>query len=316
MNLTTRILLTMVCLLAVGVQAGNWPAWNGPSGSGVTPETQLPLRWNATENVLWKVPLPDRGNSSPIVWGDRVFITQAIERENRLAVVCLNRANGKVLWQSGISHLEKAPTHDANPYGSASPVTDGERVIAWFGSAGILLLRPQWQGSFGVAIWETKSPVGLCSVASHLCRLVLFELRSRRRTFLIALDKKTGKTVWKVDVPAVQAKERTDGFAGQSNGVIGSWSTPVVIKTNGRDELIVSFPEQVRAFDPKTGKELWVCDGLNPLVYSSPIYGDGVVVAMGGFLGTLVAVKPGGNGNVPLRIAYGRERNKNQLGTE
>ena len=295
MNLTVRISLTMICLLAVRPQAGNWPAWHGPSGSGVSPETQLPVRWSARENVLWKVPLPDRGNSSPIVWGDRVFITQAIERESRLAVVCLNRANGRILWQAGIAHSEKAPTHDANPYGSASPVTDGERVIAWFGSAGIYCYdlngKALWSRDLGKQNHQwgyAASPV----IYGDWCFL---NFGPGERTFLIALDKKTGKTVWKVDVPAVQAKERTDGFAGQSNGVIGSWSTPVVIKTNGRDELIVSFPEQVRAFDPKTGKELWVCDGLNPLVYSSPIYGDGVVVAMGGFLGTLVAVKPGGN---------------------
>ena len=132
MKLTSRFCLGIVLLAAV-VHAGNWPAWHGPKGSGVTPETSLPTRWSASENVRWKVPLPDRGNSSPIVWHDRVFVTQAIEKENRLTVMCLNRANGKLLWQSGTTYSEKDPTHETNPYGSASPVTDGERVIAWFG---------------------------------------------------------------------------------------------------------------------------------------------------------------------------------------
>lgn len=306
----------MISLLAVGVQAANWPAWHGPKGSGVTPETHLPVRWSATENVRWKVPLPDRGNSSPIVWRDRVFVTQAIEKDNRLTVLCFNRASGRVLWQSGISYLEKDPTHETNPYGSASPVTDGERVIAWFGSAGVYCYnmngKELWRRDLGKQNHQwgyAASPI----IYGDLCFL---NFGPGERTFLIALDKKTGKTVWKFDVPELQSKERTDGFSGQRNGVVGSWSTPIAINVSGRDELVVSFPEQVRAFDPKTGKELWVCDGLNPLIYSSPIYGDGVVVAMGGFLGTSLAVKPGGNGNVTAtNRLWKRERNKNQLGT-
>ncbi len=316
MHFTTRTVLAMVSLLAVGVHAANWPAWHGPNGSGVTPDTNLPMRWSATENVRWKVPLPDRGNSSPIVWRDRVFVTQAIEKEHRLTVICLNRANGKVLWQSGTTYSEKAPTHETNPYASASPVTDGERVVAWFGSAGVYCYdfngKELWNRNLGKQNHQwgyAASPI----IYGDLCFL---NFGPGERTFLIALDKRTGKTIWKVDVPPVQPRERTDGFAGQRNGAIGSWSTLLAIQFNGREELIVSYPEQVRAFDPKTGKELWVCDGLNPLIYSSPIYGDGVVVAMGGFRGTLVAVKPGGNGNVTAtHRLWKRERNKNQLGT-
>lgn len=313
---TMRTSLSIILLLAVGIHAGNWPAWHGPKGSGVTPETTLPVRWSASENVRWKVPLPDRGNSSPIVWLDRVFVTQAIEKENRLTVMCLNRADGKLLWQSGTTYSERDPTHETNPYGSASPVTDGERVIAWFGSAGVYCYdmngKELWRRDLGKQSHQwgyAASPI----IQGDLCFL---NFGPGERTFLIALDKKTGKTVWKVDVPQVQPTTRTDGFAGQRNGVVGSWSTPITINVDGRDELILSFPEQVRAFDPKTGKELWVCDGLNPLIYSSPIYGDGVVVAMGGFLGTLVAVKPGGTGNVTAtHRLWKRERNKNQLGT-
>jgi outer membrane protein assembly factor BamB len=316
MNLTKLTGLASALFLAVAVQAGNWPAWHGPNGSGVTPETNLPVRWSATENVRWKAPLPDRGNSSPIVWGDRVFITQAIEKEKRLTVLCLNRATGKVLWQSGIAYSGNDLTHETNPYGSASPVTDGERVIAWFGSAGVFCYdlngKELWRRDLGKQNHQwgyAASPI----IRGDLCFL---NFGPGERTFLIALDKRTGKTVWKVDVPPLQPKERTDGFAGQRNGVIGSWSTPIAINANGREELIVSFPEQLRAFDPKTGKELWVCDGLNPLIYSSPIFGDGVVVGMGGYLGTSVAVKPGGTGNVTAtHRLWKRERNKNQLGT-
>ena len=316
MNFRKRTFVVVVSFLAAGIQAANWPSWRGPNGSGVAPEANLPLQWSATENVRWKAALPDRGNSSPIVWRDRVFVTQTIEKEHRLVVMCFNRADGKVLWQSGTTYSQKDPTHDANPYSSSSPVTDGERVIAWFGSAGIYCYdfngKELWRRDLGKQNHQwgyAASPI----IHGDLC---ILNFGPGDRTFLTALDKKTGKSLWKVDVPQVAPKVRTDGFAGQRNGVSGSWSTPLVINVNGRDELIVSFPEQIRAFDPKTGTELWVCDGLNPLVYSSPIYGDGVIVAMGGFQGTSVAVKPGGTGNVTAtHRLWKRERNKNQLGT-
>jgi len=100
---------------------------------------------------------------------------------------------------------------------------------------------------------------------------------------LVALNKKDGRTVWKYDEPAIDVGKRTDGFRGQEPGIICTYSTPLVVKAAGRDELIMSFPRYLRAFDPETGKELWHCDGLNPLVYTSPIYSDGIAVAMGGF---------------------------------
>src|SRR5262245_30958171 len=287
-----RMGLSMILLLAVGAQAGNWPAWHGPSGSGVTTETNLPVRWSATENIRWKVPLPDRGNSSPIVWRNRVFITQAIEKENRLAVLCLNRANGRVLWQSKITYSEKDPTHEANPYGSASPVTDGERLIAWFGSAGVYCYdlngRELWRRDLGKQSHQwgyASSPI----IYGNLC--VVYH-GPGEKSALVALDKKNGQTIWQVDVPEMKPTERTDGFAGKGPGIIGAWSTAIVVKANDREELIASFPGRLRAFAPATGKELWSCDGLNPLVYTSPVYGEGLVVTMGGFFGSSMAVKP------------------------
>lgn len=117
--------------------AANWPAWRGPTGSGITTETNLPTKWSATENVRWKVKLPDRGNSTPIVWGNKVFISQPIEAENRRTLICFDRVTGKQLWQSGTVFQETEPSHRTNPMCSPSPTTDGERVIAWFGSAGV-----------------------------------------------------------------------------------------------------------------------------------------------------------------------------------
>src|SRR5437867_1937152 len=134
--MTTRLLLTTVFLLTSAVlRADNWPAWRGPLGTGISSETNLPVAWSSKTNVKWRVPLPEPGNSTPIVWGARVFITQA-EGERR-TVMCFERAAGKLLWQSGVTSREKEPTHPTNPYCSASPVTDGQRVIASFASDGL-----------------------------------------------------------------------------------------------------------------------------------------------------------------------------------
>jgi outer membrane protein assembly factor BamB len=248
--------------------------------------------------VKWKVPLPDRGNSTPIVWGSRVFVTQPLEKENRRTLLCLDRADGKLLWQSGVTYTDKEASHKTNPQCSASPVTDGERVIAFFGSAGLFAYdfngKELWRRELGKHIHEwgnAASPV----LHGDLC---ILNFGPGPNNFLLAVDKRTGKTVWKVATPDEHPAERTDGFKGQKKGVIGSWSTPILVKAGGRDELVMSYPNDLRAFNPQTGALLWKCDGLNPLIYTSPIFGDGVVVGMGGFYGTTIAAKTGGSGDV------------------
>ena len=301
-------------ILSANVSDGaNWPAWRGADGSGITAEKDLPVLWSATENVRWKIKLPDRGNSTPITWGGKVFITQGVE--NRRTVTCFDRLNGQQLWQAGPAYDEEERSHATNPQCSASPVTDGERVIAWFGSAGVYCYdmdgKELWRRDLGKQDHQwgyAASPV----IDGDLCYL---NFGPGPRSFLIALDTKSGKTAWQIDVPEIQPAERSDGFTGRTNGVIGSWSTPLLIEANGRRELILSFPEWLKAFDPKTGKELWRCGGLNPLIYTSPSYANGVVVAMGGFQGVSIGVKPGGNGDVTdTHRLWRTERHKNRLG--
>ena len=140
-SLVKRVALTsfFVILSTAGFPAAvaNWPAWRGPEGNGISPETNLPLRWDSKENVRWRVALPGPGNSTPIVWSNRVFLTQSVPKENRRTVMCLDRADGQILWQAGTVWTEKESGGSGNPPCTPSPVTDGERVIAWFGSAGI-----------------------------------------------------------------------------------------------------------------------------------------------------------------------------------
>ncbi len=311
-------LLTLTtCASLITASASSWPEWRGSGGSGVADEKGLPTRWSSQENVRWKVPLPDRGNSTPAVWGNRVFITQPIESEGKRLVLCLDRISGKELWRAGTTYNLPEETHETNPQCSASPSTDGERVIAWFGSAGVFCYdvngKELWKRDLG----KQKHNWGYSSSPVIHKDLVILHFGPGERAFLVALNKKTGETVWQTDIPEVRSLKRTDGFAGQeATGRLGSFSTPIVIAANGRAELVMSFPDDVRAYDPMTGKEFWRCGGLNPLIYTSPIYADGVVVAMGGFQGTSIAVKPGGSGDVTAtHRLWQTVRTKNRIGS-
>lgn len=298
----TRILIAVSALAALlaNASANNWPTWRADvTGGGESPEKGLLTTWGKDSNVKWRVDLPDRGNSTPVIWGDKIFITQVVEDDNFRSVMCFGRTNGKLLWQKGVKYSEPERSHRTNPYCSASPVTDGKRVIATFASAGVFCYdmdgKLLWKRDLGRQdhVWgNASSPV----LHHDLC--ILYH-GPGEGSYMIAMDKFTGKTVWKFDEPKWKVGKRTDGFKGnEDKGIVGSFSTPIIVKTDGRDELIMSFPMEVRAFNPETGSELWRCGGLNPLVYNSPVYHDGVVVAMGGYYGNSIAVKVGGSGDV------------------
>lgn len=278
--------------------------WRGATGNGVSEEKNLPVRWSATENITWKVALPQRGNSTPVVWGDHIFLTQPLEEENRRTLMCLDRRNGKVLWQRGVIYTVKEETHRTNPYCSESPATDGERVITAFGSAGV-----RCYDFSGKLLWarEDLAPIefewgSAVSPVLHGDRVYVYRGPSKK-AHLLALDKRTGKILWRADDPPVTTKGRTDGFRGNRDTKywVCSYATPLVIphkSTNGSEAVLMTPPGAMRAHDPATGKVLWSCTGLNPLVYASPNFRDGVAVAMGGFYGTTIAVRTGGKGDV------------------
>jgi outer membrane protein assembly factor BamB len=278
---------------AIG-QAADWPAWRGPSGDGHSADKTLPLKWSRTENVRWKIPLPGPGNSTPIVWRDRVFLTQAIENGRRRAVLCLNRADGKILWQRETVYTEPESTHATNPYCSASPVTDGERVIASLGSAGMVCYdfagKELWRKDVGKMehIWgNASSPILYRDLAILWCG-------PGERQVLLAVNKATGESAWQHDEPGGKS-----GKGGGQADWIGSWATPLIIQIDGHDELILPVPLKVKGFAPQSGKELWTCDGLGKLVYASPVCSsDGIVVALSGYHGSGLAVRAGGKGDV------------------
>jgi outer membrane protein assembly factor BamB len=288
--------------------AENWPAWRGAGGSGICAEKKLPLRWSTNENVRWRVALPARGNSTPIIWNERVFITQAVETQR--TVMCFDRRDGKLLWQAGPTWMEKELTYPENPPCTPSPVTDGKRVIAWFGSAGVYCYdfegRELWHHDLG----KQSHMWGYASSPALYRDLCFLNFGPGAPSYVIALDKETGGTIWKYDLPPLHAGAKWEDFGGDAkydekpdavkvSEVAGSWATPLLVPADGHDELIVAFALRLMGFAPKSGAQLWTCDGPNIGIYSSPFFGEGMVgLNAAGLTNAVMVVRPGGRGNV------------------
>jgi outer membrane protein assembly factor BamB len=222
------------------------------------------------ENVAWKVALPDRGNSTPVVWGDKVFVTQAIEKEGKRLLLCFDKKTGKQLWDAGTIYKEKELTHATNPYCAASPATDGERVIVFHASAGVFCYdlngKELWKRTdLGKQhhIWGNgTSPV----IAGDR---VFLNFGPGENTVLYASTKRRERPCGSTRNPAVPPV-RPATRPGSAPGVIRCCAS-----AGSRDELLMSYPGRACAFDPMSGKELWTCGGLTPLVYNSPLFADG-----------------------------------------
>ncbi|MBT4867380.1 MAG: PQQ-like beta-propeller repeat protein [Planctomycetaceae bacterium] len=276
--------LALFVVLASNLHAGDWPAWRGPTGQGYSDDTAIPLTWSDSENVKWKVPLEFQGNSTPIVSGKKIFLTQANNKGATRSLLCLSRTDGKLLWKKDVTHADKELSWNPNWYSNSSPVTDGKRVIVSFASAGMycydmdgkeLWKRTDlgsWQHKFG----SGSSPIIYGDTAILWCG----PNEKQGRNFLLSVNKETGKTVW----------EHDEKF--------GSWGTPLIVKHDGKDQLLLGTNPMLKGIDPKTGKELWKCGGHNKFVYASPLFGNGTVVGMTGYNGQAFAVTLGGKGDI------------------
>jgi outer membrane protein assembly factor BamB len=268
-----------------GEGANYWPRWRGPSGQGYVRGTNYVDTWSATTNIEWKVPVPGRGHSSPIIWGDHIFLTTARD-ESRLSMLAYSRTDGRLLWDTPVpTELGVEHTYPKNSKVSATPTTDGELVYASFGTHGLAAFDFS-----GRIVWQT--PIGRIdnyhgsagSPVLYKDRLFLYQ--DHRRTedtgaFVAAYDRKTGKSIWKT--------ERTQ--------TVG-WGTPIVINAGGRDELIVNSQQLVQAYDVNTGKELWRVRGMLREVIPTCVVGHGLVFCSSGRAGPTFAIRPGGSGDV------------------
>jgi outer membrane protein assembly factor BamB len=216
-------------------------------------------------------------------------------------LLCFDRANGKELWKTDVEHAEKEQTWQNYPYCHASPVTDGERVIVSFGSAGMhcydLAGKELWKrtdlGSWQHIFGNASSPI----IHGDMAILWCGPNDKKGRNYLLAVDKKTGKTIWEHD-----EKE-------------GSWGTPIITSIDGMEQLVLGMGPHLKGFDPKTGKELWLCKGITSYVYTSPLVKDSYAVAMSGYGGAGMALKVGGMGDITANRLWLHPRNNQRVGT-
>jgi outer membrane protein assembly factor BamB len=276
----SAVVQSEIRMVPVEGEAGRyWTRWRGPSGQGLVEGAGYVDRWSSSENILWKTPLPGRGNSSPIVWRDRVFLTTAHDGGARLAVLAFRRADGAPLWETAVPG-RAGRAHQKNGQASATAATDGERVYVSFGSVLAALDlegRVVWRQEFGpIANYHGAAGTPLL----YGDRVIVYQ-DQYRDSFIAAFDARTGRELW-----------RTPRTAS-----VG-WGTPVAVRVGDRDEIVVNGQGRVRAYDPMSGAELWFCSGTTNEVVPTPVVGHGLVFSTSGRAGPTLAIRPGGRGDV------------------
>lgn len=224
--------------LAVAADA-NWHQWRGPRGDGHTAETGFPIRWDAS-SVVWKTPLKGSGQSSPTIWGERMFLTTALDGGKQRLVFCVDVREGRVLWEQVAWTGEPEKSHGMNGWASATCATDGEVVVAFFGKGGLHAYSVAGEHLWSRDLGPFEGPWGTAASPLIVGELVIQNGDSDRDAFLEAFDRKTGKTIWR--------RPRPDHRG---------WSTPILVRQDGRDQLVLNGHTGVTAYDPATGTELW-----------------------------------------------------------
>jgi outer membrane protein assembly factor BamB len=303
MNIKTAALLLTLILAFVfdsgfvaPLSAENWPAWRGPSANGISRETNLPVKWSKTENITWRLALPEWSGSTAIIWGERIFLNVAEGTE--LYLWCVDRTKGQPLWKkhlSGNNHRERKQNMS-----SPSPVTDGRNVWVMTGTgflkafdfAGKELWARDIQkeyGRFGLNWGYASSPL---LHEDSLYVQVLHGMRTDDPSYLLRIDKATGKTLWRVERATTAIRESPD-----------SYTTPALLRYNNVTEIVVTGGDAVTGHEPATGKELWRANGLNPrndaayrIVASPIVFGEMIYAPTRER--PLLALKPGGRGDV------------------
>ena len=262
-----------------------WSQWRGPLGTGESPTAKPPTRWSETENIKWKVPMPGLGHSTPAVWGDNIFVTTAIpfgpkfepihdgapgshdnvmvSQKFKFEALAYSRANGKIKWQKTLhAAVPHEGGHVSASLASGCPVTDGTHLIAYFGTHGLYCLDYQgnvvWKKTLGKM--KTKHAHGEGASPALLGDILLINWDHEGESFVVALDKSTGKELWR------QPREE-----------VTSWSSPILYQHRDRVQAIVAGTGAVRGYDAKTGEVIWSCSGLSNNIVATPIAKDGIV---------------------------------------
>ena len=310
-NATVPVALSVVAWLSqlswagdfLALKSQNWHHWRGPNANGTSATADPPVTWSETENIRWKVAVDGHGNASPIVWGDKVFLLTAIgtgrvdpaltppgqqpERpfgikypntHHQYVVICLDRNTGRELWRRvAAEEVPKEGHHDDNSFATASPTTDGQRLYAWFGSAGLYCYDLDgnliWDRDLGdvqtrLSFGEGSSPV------VHGNRLIVIR-DQEDQSYVVALDARSGKTVWQVDRDEPSA-----------------WATPLVVEHGGETQVITNGKNRVRSYNLKDGSLIWECGGQVSNVAPSPVATAETVFCMSGYRGSALFALP------------------------
>jgi outer membrane protein assembly factor BamB len=323
----TRAVPTRTITLAAGARApsrpnsdkqnGSWPSFRGPQASGIAEKQNLPDRWDAKtgDNILWRTPIPGLAHSSPVVWGNRIFVTSAVSSDpkatfrpglygdgdaskdrslHRWMIYAIDRPTGKIIWER-VAHQGEPidKRHIKSTYANSTPATDGRIVVAWFGSQGVYAY--DFSGQF---LWKVdlgRLDLGAYDIPTYEWGpasspiiwndLVILQCDTQTDSFILALDAATGKTVWKTD-----------------RDELPSWGTPTIATTATGSVLVANASNFIRGYDPRTGKELWRLGGSSKITAPTPIFGEGffVVVSGRGPERPIFVVRPNAHGDLTL----------------
>jgi outer membrane protein assembly factor BamB len=288
-------LMGVVGGLGAGAQE-NWPEFRGPTGDGHATAKGLPAAWSDTENVKWKTAIPGKAWSSPVVWGNQIWLTSATEDGTQLFVVCVDKATGKVLRNQRIFEVERPQfAHKFNSYASPTPAIEAGRVYVTFGSPGTACLDTRT----GKVLWERRDFVcnhfrGAGSSPILYQNLLLMNFDGSDFQFLAALDKSTGKTVWQVNRSIDYQDLTPEGKPKEDGDFRKAFSTPTVVTIAGQPALISQGAKAQYGYDPLTGKEFWRVEERSCHSASDrPLFGNGMLYMTCGFSrGLLLALKP------------------------
>jgi len=295
----SSLILIILFFFSFQLSAQNWPSWRGPQHTGATDSGNPPIEFNETTNLKWKTSIPGKGHATPIVWGDQIIVLTAVATDQKgiqeeekdenvsagrrsmspnqtdyihqFRVISVDISTGRIQWETKVKdEMPLERTHELGSWASNSPVTDGELIYAYFGSRGLYCLDFDgnliWEKDWGQMEKHMSFGEGSTPVLYEDKVLILWDHQGE--SFLVALDKKTGKEIWKV-----------------SRDEATSWSTPLVVEVNGKPQVITNATANITGYDLETGDVIWFSTGMTRNVIPNPVYKNGILYVMSGFRG-------------------------------
>ena len=297
-------LVVLFFFVAGLIRAENWPGWRGPSGDGVSAGEGIPTKWSSTENIAWKIAVPGEGHSSPIVWGDKVFLTSSLTEKNKRILLCIDRLSGQTVWQRDVVQSPPETIHRLNSRASGTPATDGKQVYVTFMRAeGDKVIAPNvgserliTPGKIIVAAydldgnekWKTNVGDFVSAHGFNTCPVLFEDLLILNGdhdgdAYLVALDRQSGRQRWRT-----RRENKTRSYV-----------TPIIREIDGITQMILSGSLCIASYDPRNGKRHWIVDGPTEQFVASVVYDGKYVFATGGYPERhTLAIRPGGKRNV------------------